>query len=85
MSQGYELLPNDGVLQMNLVGLNLCVVYGPSLQSVSASLGSFYSPDHLEPVITASVPGAGRDTLHRIQAAEGQHLHQGHGTRAVQR
>ena len=58
---GYELLPNDGALQMNFVGLNLFVVYGPSLQSVSASLGSFYSPDHLEAVITASVPGAGRD------------------------
>ena len=27
----------------------------------------------------------GRDPLHRIQAAEGQHLHQGHGTCAVQR
>ena len=58
---GYELLPNDGALQMNLVGFNLFVVYGPSLQPVSASLGSFYSPDHLEAVITASVPGAGRD------------------------
>ena len=57
VSLGYELLPNHGALQMNWVGLNLFVVYGPSLQSVSASVGSFDSPDHLEAVITASVPG----------------------------
>ena len=53
---GYELLPNHGALQMNWVGLNLFVVYGPSLQSVFCIPGQFYSPDHLEAVITASVP-----------------------------
>ena len=36
-----RILPNDGVLQMNWVGLKLFVVYGPSLQSVSATLAQF--------------------------------------------
>ena len=32
VSLGYELLPNDGALQIKWVGLNLFVAYGPSLQ-----------------------------------------------------